>query len=67
MYGRGACDMKGGIAICIEAILNVLGASGGNVHVNNEYATLESLEDRVEILEKIITEFWRWDILNLQK
>lgn len=37
--------------------LNVLGASGGNVHVNNEYATLDSLEERVEILEQLIKEY----------
>jgi len=34
--------------------LNVLGASGGNVHIKDEYATLDSLEDRVAILENII-------------
>ena len=34
--------------------LNVLGASGGNVHVKNEYATIDSLEDRVKILKQLI-------------
>ena len=34
--------------------LNVLGASGGNVHVKNEYVTIDSLEDRVKLLEKVI-------------
>ena len=34
--------------------LNVLGASGGNVHVKNEYATIDSLEDRVKLLEEVI-------------
>lgn len=37
--------------------LNVLGASGGNVHINNEYATIDSLEERVEILERLIEEY----------
>lgn len=37
--------------------LNVLGASGGNVHVKNEYATLDSLDDRVGILERLIEEY----------
>lgn len=37
--------------------LNVLGASGGSVHVKNEYATIDSLEERVEILEELIKEF----------
>lgn len=34
--------------------LNVLGASGGNVHVKNEYAKIDSLEERKIILEKLI-------------
>ena len=34
--------------------LNILGASGGNVHVNDEYAVVDSLKDRVTILENII-------------
>ena len=37
--------------------LNVLGASGGSVHIKNEYATIDSLEERVIILEKLIEEF----------
>ena len=37
--------------------LNVLGASGGNVHVKNEYATINSLKDRVKILEEVIEKF----------
>ena len=34
--------------------LNVLGVSGGGVHVKNEFATVESIEDRIKILEELI-------------
>jgi len=37
--------------------LNVLGVSGGGVHVKNEFATVDSIEDRVRILEEFIKEY----------
>jgi len=37
--------------------VNTLGVSGGNVHVNDEFAMLDSFEKRINILIKILKEF----------